>query len=182
MCLYHGIGTHSSATFQLADHTTNSTWQSQPPPAKSYASAIKKYSNRQGHQGRQSNSQLMQVRAQGSIRHGFNWWVKLSKELYIRDRLRGEEQILMSPMPAFHQRDKIQVAVSRKIWRMLKSTTTSAVSNAGLLLIKILNTKFSRVSTTAIQPKDWVNGGLSFVAMRPCLKVWRKRTIDCLAN
>lgn len=31
---------------------------------------------------------------------------------------------------SFHQRDKIQVAGSRKIWGTLKSTTTSAVSNA----------------------------------------------------
>ena len=65
----------------------------------------------------------------------------------IRDGLRGEKTIMVSLMPplppliastdeslnahnSFRQRDKIQVAGSRKIWGTLKSTTTSAVSNA----------------------------------------------------
>ena len=77
----------------------------------------------------------------------------------------------------FRQRDKIPVAGSRKIWGTLKSTTTSAVSNAvcSLTGMNADHLIFKRkYITRPTQPKIQANGGLSFEVMRPYLKIWRK--------
>ena len=76
---------------------------------------------------------------------------------------------------SFRQRDKIQVAGSRKIWGALKSTTTSAVSNAvcsltGMNADHLIFKRKYKTSPTKIQ----ANGGLSFKVLRPYLKIWRK--------
>ena len=66
------------------------------------------------------------------------------RTISIRDRLGGESNATPASLPSpdespsahnsFCQRDKIQVAGSRKISGALKSTTTSAVSNAACSL------------------------------------------------
>ena len=84
---------------------------------------------------------------------------------------------------SFCQRDKIQVAGSRKIWGTLKSTTTSAVSNAGCSLtgMNADHLIFKRKYKTPTQPKIQADGDLSFEVMRPYLKIWRKNA-DCSTN
>ena len=75
---------------------------------------------------------------------------------------------------SLRQRDKIQVAGSRKIWGTLKSTTTSAMSNAicSLTGMNADHLIFKRQYKT--NPTKNSNGGSSFELMRPYLKIWMK--------
>ena len=71
---------------------------------------------------------------------------------------------------SFQQRDKIQIAGSRKISGTLKSTTTSAVFNA---VCSLTGMNANHLIFKQDQPNQKF-GGLSFEMMRPYLKIWRK--------